>query len=573
MSIEGEPKKEACRDAIMSEDYADILVDYIFDLSTLEDRVDIICNQIISNQFAVLHTLNSSNISLNLVRDGYYRAVPKLYGLMDTSNIEETGVQRIRRLPYLDLLGDGTIIGIIDTGIDYTNPLFLNADNTSRIAYLWDQTVTEGPLSKSIAYGREYTRKELNEALKAENPLDVVPENDSDGHGTFLAAVAAGNIDIENDFSGIAPNATLIVVKLKPAKAYLREFFQIQEGAVAYQENDIMTAINYLIVKAEELEHPLSILIGLGTSQGDHDGHTVLSSYLNTVSNLTGICVSVAAGNEGNAGHHYEGEIQFNTSEDVEIKVGENDKGMSLELWSLSPSVFSVGIVSPSGEVAEKVPARQDTSVPVSFVLEPTKVQVTYGIADMSSGNELILMQFTDLVPGIWKIRVYNEFDIGTNYNIWLPITNFVSSDTYFLRPNPYVTLVETGTAAQPISTATYNHKNNSIYIRSSRGYTLSGRVKPDLVAPGVNIYGPSGKNQFSTRSGSSIAAAHTAGIASLLLQWGIAEGHRTSLNTAEIKALLIKGAIRTNRTYPNQEWGFGAINAYNAFESLRNRS
>ncbi len=566
--MDGEQLRE-CQKAIYSQEYGDFIIDMYRDIGGLQEAYNITCLQTVSDYIRIGHAPNTKNSAVDIVKNGY-RSIPKLYGLMDTSNIEETGIYRIRRLPYLDLLGQGVLIGIIDTGIDFENPLFINADNTSRIRSIWDQTIQTGNTPEGIVYGTEYTKEELDRALQNPNPSSVVPTKDEDGHGTFLAAVIAGNEDIDNDFTGIVPQSELVVVKLKPAKNYLREFFGVKEGAVAYQENDIMMALRYLLDQSIKFDKPLSICIGLGTNSGDHDGSSPLSSYLDDIANLNGICISTAAGNEGTADSHYQGNIQYNTFEDVEINVGEKDKNVTMELWSVTPSLFSVAIISPSGELAEKIPAKANISVKITFVLEPTTINVTYGTTDAATGNEVIVLQFQNLVPGVWRVRIYNENTVGSVYDIWMPITQFITEDTKFLLPNPFITLVETGTTSKVISTTAYNHTNNSLYLSASRGYTLSGKVKPDITSPGVNIYGPVGRNQFGTKTGTSVAAAHTAGIGAIFLQWGLVEKNRTSMNTSEIRAILIKGATREDRTYPNRDWGYGTINAYQAFEGLR---
>ena len=386
----------------------------------------------------------------------------------------------------------------------------------------------------------------------------------------LFRSLAGGNIDDANDFTGIAPEARFIIVKLKQAKQYLRKFYRIPDKVPAFQENDIMLAMTYLGYKAGEVYTPLSVYLGLGTSSGDHNGDSPLSTVIKTLGSYRGVCISVAAGNEGNQGHHYLGNVDMNRYEDVEIRVGENDEGFTLELWAVTPNLYSVAIISPSGEISDRVRPRSDHTITISYVLEPTTIYVSYENPETSTGNELVLMRFTTLISGVWRIRVYNETNSGSEYHMWLPISNFLSDDTYFLRPDPYITLVETGTAARAISTAAFNNKNNSIYIKSRRGYTLAGLIKPDIAAPGVNIYGPVGKNSFGIKSGTSVAAAQTAGIAALLLEWGSVEGNRPKVNTTEIKTLLIRGATRSGRNYPNQEWGYGGINIYGTFQSLR---
>lgn len=560
-----------CKNVIYSEDYLDLILDVSGSIQPEVQSKEQVCPQYVSPKFMVSHADRLG--SLPSVTNLYYRTIPKLYGLMDTSSMESSGVLKLRRQPYLDLLGQGTLIAIIDTGVDYQNPLFLNADKTSRIAAIWDQTKKEGTPPDGLLYGSYYSQEDINKALAAENPLTIVPETDEDGHGTFLAGIAAGNVDQENEFTGVSPLSELIVVKLKPCKNYLREFYQIPKEPLAYQENDIMLAIKFVLNYSNRVKKPLSICIGLGTSSGDHNGSSPLSDYLDDISQMTGVTIATASGNEGNVGHHYKGTIAGNKFEDVELLIGEQDRGFVMELWASSPSVFSAEVISPSGETSGKIPARQTNStIDVKFVLEPTKIEITYRTIEIGTGDELIFFRFTNAVKGIWKIRVYNDFNLESVYHIWLPISNFLSSKTYFLKPDPFTTLVDTGTTKQSTTVTYYNHLTSSIFAGASRGYNRNGFIKPDLAAPGVDVYGPIGRGKFGKKTGSSVAAAHVAGVNALLLQWSIVNGNRGTLDNLEAKTLLIKGANRSpNISYPNREWGYGTLDVYQTFESLRN--
>ena len=159
---------------------------------------------------------------------------------------------------------------------------------------------------------------------------------------------------------------------------------------------------------------------------------------------------------------------------------------------------------------------------------------------------------------------------------MWLPISEFLSSETYFINSSPYTTLTQPSSATNPISVGAYNHRDNSIWIDSGRGYAANGVVKPEIVAPGVNVYGPRAggtHNAYTTRSGTSVAAAHAAGISALLFNWQLQQNVYSTANTLDIKSLLILGARRDNgRSYPNPEWGYGAVDIYNVFASLINR-
>ena len=179
---------------------------------------------------------------------------------MDQTALEVSGILKMQNQPVLALKGRGVLIGFIDTGIDYTNPAFRYSDGSSRIVRIWDQTIQDGTPPVGILYGADYTREQINAALLSENPYDLVPSRDMNGHGTFLAGVACGSESENGDFIGAAPQSEIIMVKLKEAKQYLRDFFFVKDGVPAYQENDIMMAVSYLNGVANILNRPLVIL-------------------------------------------------------------------------------------------------------------------------------------------------------------------------------------------------------------------------------------------------------------------------------------------------------------------------
>ena len=371
---------------------------------------------------------------------------------------------------------------------------------------IWDQTLPR-PLTVSpnletvisdssafdfLQYGIHFGEEQINEALASSDPLSVVPSKDSLGHGTFLAGVAAGTPLVSQDFTGAAPEASLAVVKLKPAKAYLREFFCITEGAHAYQENDIILGIRYLSEVARFYKMPLVICLGLGTNLGSHGGTSPLSLALSSISQSIGACTVIAAGNESGLGHHYAGSVSSASEPDeVEIRVAEEENGFVAELWASTPETYTVGFISPSGETINRIPLTLSSNATISFLLEPTVISVSYRPHELSSGKQLVFMRFLDPSPGIWRIQVYSSLLLDGNYHIWLPAETFISPNTVFLRPNPSTTITSPGNTPQPLTIGAYNHEAGNIYIHSGRGYTLDGRIKPDIATPGVQIYGP----------------------------------------------------------------------------------
>ena len=575
----------SCTNSVASEDFADFIAPYFTTPEEFIRSQGTDCIDFVNSTLAVVY-VPLSTVTPSTYTSYTYSAVPKLYSLLDVTSMDAAGITAAGELPVLNNQGAGVIVGFVDTGINYTDSLFRNVDGSTRIIGIWDQTnnsdnsnnienETAKPFSAfSALYGTQYTAEEINLALNSDNPASIVPTRDENGHGTFLASIAAGNRDEREGFSGAAPQASIAMVKLKPAKQYLRDFYLIQDGADAYQENDIMMGVSYLYFLARKYSMPLVVCIPLGTNIGSHMGMSRLGQYLNQVSLSNGSAVITAAGNETGARHHFRAVMDADTDEvTAELRVGEREAGFSMELWAENMGVYTVGFISPTGEVAREisVPLRGENTV--SFLLEQTQITVYTQIADVSAGSQFIFMRFETPMSGIWRILIRNSLDIRETFHLWLPVRGFITDETYFLRPDPDTIITDPGNARYPITVTAYDHTKNSIYIHASRGYSLSGRIKPDLAAPGVNILGASVSGRRLTRmSGTSVSAAHLAGAAAILLNWGVLNANYPYLNTPVLKSIFVRGAQRNPAlTYPNREFGYGTLDLYEAFLHLRN--
>lgn len=578
-------RTDMCSQYIYSNDYLNFLIKYDGDLKDVYEKINPECVTIVNSQFLIAYKDKSKELIGNRFRYGY-SSLPKCYGLMDMTSVVETGADRVRTLPGLGLTGRDTLIGFIDTGIDYTNPLFRNSDGTSRIEAIWDQTEEVlGTGRKVFGYGAEYTKQDIDAALSSETPYSVVPTRDEIGHGTFIASVAAGNEDSQEAFTGMAPDCGIVMVKLKQVKRDIREFYLINEDAPCYGEDDIFLGVKYLINKSISLRRPMIICLGLGTNQGDHNGNANLELYLETISSLRGICIVTAGGNELGYGTHYSGGNRAEGSsyrDSMEINVGENDRGFTMEIWGNAPSLLKISILSPTGELFDDISPIRDGATFASFIYEGTQVYIDNMVVESVSGDQLIFLRFQNPAQGIWTITV-SESDgfIGGGFNAWLPINNFMNSDTRFVRPDPDITLCTPGNGRGAITVAGYNHTTKALYVHSSRGYTRKGNIKPDITAPSVNIYGALARSPvaaadtkplFIRMDGTSAGAAFVAGAASMIMEWAFVRGNNPVINTESIKQMLIRGANHVaNVLYPNRSWGWGALDVYGAFEAMRN--
>ena len=571
--------EEDCIGVPADEGYQEYLVDYILDENLFENELSNYCVFPIGYNQSIIY-IRSDNPLTGGDRRFRYNMIPKCYGLMATEELEEIGVLRVRRSPQLGYRGSGTLVAIIDTGIRLDDSLFLYEDGSSKVVSLWDQSDQMGTRPEGFLYGTEWTREEINGMLHNINDGTRLP-TDENGHGTFLAAIAAGREDIDRGFSGTAPDAELVVVKLKQSKKYLREFYSIPDGVWSCQEDDVMLAVRYVINVANKLGKPVSICLGIGTNLGGHNGANGLERYISYLSLLPKISFHLAGGNEGISGHHFHGAIrreeQYQT---VDFNVAEGENGFVMELWGDEPNVYTVGILSPGGENIERMQLKMGEFRSIRFFPENTLLEIRSFPGATIGGSQVIRMNFKNIVPGIWKLFVYGTGNGEKQYDIWMPISNFLKEETVFINPTSEQTVTSPGNAQYALTYAPYDVTTGGLYVRASKGYTRDGRIVPDLVAPGVSVSIPgisringtgglSGRERV--RSGSSVAAAFGAGIGALMQEWAFVAGYDPFMNGQNMRTYLIQGAVKDGPyEYPNREWGYGKINIYDTLLGQR---
>lgn len=569
-----------CENVIYSDDYVEFILDYRMDTELMLSSYYNECTQRINENYVVAYARKElfDTLSKNLG----YRNVPNCYGCLDTEALSTTGVLRLRRQPFLDLMGQGIIVGIVDTGIDYLNDAFVWEDGRTKIVSAWVQEDRTGKPPEGFLYGREYTSEDINTAIRYNRQMgkgeytpyeeDVITNIrglvDANGHGTMMAALSAGRDIPEKEFSGAAPFANVAVVKLRKAKRFYRDYYEIKNTAEAFLESDIMLGIRYLLRVSVRENKPLVICLGIGTNQGDHNGTGPLAEYINSLSGLYGIYMCAAAGNETGRKHHFRGKTLVSGEyEDVSILVNDNQAngGFVAELWASSASFFSVRLKPPIGDFTGIIDAKGTQRRDFNFQLAGSSAEVYSEIIERSSGDQLVHFRIKTPAPGIWTIRVIQESNVPGRYDIWLPMENFAASDTEFIMPDPDVTICEPANATGIITMGGCSVDGDRIYVNSSRGYTRNGLIKPDLVCPAEDVY-VIRRNNSEYVTGTSVASAITGGILALFAEWSIPD---RPTGTIAAKEYLIRGADTGNISVPDKSYGYGVIDIYSTFVAI----
>ena len=454
-------------------------------------------------------------------------------------------IDAVQEAPY-DLTGRGVLVGIVDSGIDLTNPDFRNEDGTTRIAALWDQA------------DREYTSEEINEFLNAEGTVQPPLSADSSGHGTAVAGIAAGNGRGSEGrrYRGAAPESELVIVKMKSP----------QPGGFP-RTTELMTGVDYLIRKAQEMRMPVAVNISFGNTYGPHDGSSLVEQYLNDVSAIWKNVICIGTGNEGTAAGHAAGVVSGEEETVQELAVQEREQPFGLQIWKSYTDEIDISIISPAGEPAG--PFREKTGAQ-RYLTGSTELLVYYGEPKPYSVRQEIFVAFLpmrDYVDGgVWQIVLTPRRIVAGTYQMWLPAQAALNVGTAFLTPDSMSTLTVPSTAAHAVTVAAYDGRTFSYADFSGRGpsavYESAGVPKPDVAAPGVDVNAPVPDGGYRAFTGTSFAVPFAAGAAALLMEWGIVRGNDPYLYGEKVKAYLRRGArqLPGYRKWPNAQLGYGAL-------------
>ena len=531
---------------------------------------------IASNLAVIITPANKINEISNIVLRIVNIEVSTILTLNSISPLEASGAPVFNNNPYLRLNGRGVLVGIIDTGIDYLNKEFQREDDTTRIVRIWDQTIQGDKDIYDLKYGTEYTEDQINQAISLQtsggDPYSIVPSKDDIGHGTRLAGIIGGR-GINPDLKGAAPDCQFVIVKLSRATKVELDAAVIDKTDVpSYTPWSALLALRYIIAVARELKRPVVVFEPLGSNMGSHIGNGIVEQSINNYSSQSGTVVVVPTGNQGNTDTHTEGIIEsFGDIKDIEIRVGEKQKNLPIEIWVNKPNRVKLSIVSPSGEVIDNLEAKNTNNERIKFLYEGTEMIVNFTSPELSTGDSLIFIRAYNLKAGIWKFRLTGQYIVDGKYYAWIPQRELIDSETKFLNSVGYTTLTLSSTSSGAISVAYYNQDDNSVISESGRGYTRYGMIKPDIAAGGFNAIVTNPGGGTAVISGSSVAGAVVAGCCALILQWAVVDKNYPDIYAAQIKTYIISGAKgRPGDVYPNKEWGYGMFDMQGVFDRIR---
>ncbi|WP_286316055.1 bifunctional germination protease/germinant receptor pseudoprotease CspBA [Romboutsia ilealis] len=514
----------------------EVIVKYNGDITFLEQELGVSV-ELLGYNYAIITADTPQKVDnlLNYTQIEYVEK-PFILETQDTQSFSSTGITGFKE--RTKLTGKGTLLGLIDSGIDYNIPIFKNKDGNSKILYYWDQSIDGNP-PIGFKEGTLYTNEDINKAINGEIQI---PISSTSTHGTHTAGIACS----------VANEADMIVVRVGR-----------RQTDTFSKSTEFMRAIKFVLDRALELQRPIAINISYGSNEGSHRGESLFEQYIDQMCSFWKNNIVVAAGNNATKAGHKRINIKNDENNDtlVEMEVGQNEKILNINIWPSFVDNFNLYLVSPTGKSTQ--PISQDSGL-IKNIIGNTRINgVFYPIAPYSLSRRITieLKSDTEIIPGIWTLLFTPIKLVDGNVDIYLPTSEGITIDTRFLEPSKVLTVTVPGTASKVITVGSFNSRTDVVSTFSGEGDIDGGIIKPDLLAPGEEIvsYLPGGSTGALT--GTSMATPHVTGVCSLLMQWGIVEGNDLFLYSQKVKSVLIEYARRNPQyTYPNNSRGYGFL-------------
>lgn len=524
----------------------EVIVKYNGDIFSVADKTGAQAERL-SEGYAILTLPDGSLDELYLFTEIEDIEIPKRLYLETSKQLSSSCITAVQSMTGQGLSGEGVIVAVIDSGIDYTHYAFRYENGETRIISLWDQTI-EGSPPNGFNEGTEYSREQINHALLQDLPFMTIPSRDIQGHGTAVAGIAAGSSEMN---SGVAYASELIIVKVGRRGS---DFFA--------QSTDIMRALRYCIDKARALGRPAAINLSFGMNNGSHDGTSLFEEFITSAANEWKVVIVTPTGNEGAAGHHYECRISQGQTKDIRFFTASGIEGFYISMWKSFVDSFSLELIYPDGTGSGIIRAEDHRKT----VSSPGLItDIIYGQPTRYSSDQEIFISVRArdgyISSGAWTIRLRPSAVFNGRISLWLPATEEVGTRTYFSEPSVYNTMTIPSTAKKVIRVSGYNDSIGSIAPFSGVGSRDDTEMMPDISAPSVNITAPAPGGGYDSVTGTSFAAPFVTGSAALIMEWGIVRGNAPFLYGERLKAFLRLGAKRRqDAEYPAPSFGYGKL-------------
>lgn len=535
----------------------DLIIKYSGNLEAVREIASSVTE--LSNEYAILTVPESRIEQLTRVPQIEYIEKPKRLFFEAANGKRASCILPVQAAP-LKLYGKGILTAVIDSGIDYSHPDFRNTDGSTRIRALWDQSIAGNP-PEGYFLGTEYTQYQINAALQEPTKVrqeQVVPSRDVSGHGTSVAAIAAGNGrgSVGGIYAGVAPESELLIVKLGNPR---REGFP--------RTTELMQGVDYVLRKALEYRMPVAINISFGNTYGSHEGTSLLERYLDDMSNYWKSVICVGSGNEGTSAGHTSGMLKEREEQRVELGVQQREPALNVQLWKSYVDEVDISVIGPSGVRVGPISERLGTQ---RFRIDATEILLYYGKPSPYQTNQEIYFDFIPtgsyIDSGVWQFVLTPRKVVTGIYQMWLPSQSVLNQGTAFLNPVSSDTLTIPSTASRVVTVGAYDARSFSYADFSGRGALEKNAEmwvqKPDLAAPGVRVTTAKAGGGYGEYSGTSFAVPFVTGSAALLMEWGIIRGNDPYLYGEKVKAYLRRGArhLPGYERWPNNQLGYGVL-------------